>query len=176
MNKPLSYTQLPPITLREERSPLRSLGRALFRTDDAAGPMVLRLSLALVMFPHGAQKVFGWFGGGGPEGTIAFFDSYLGLPAIVAVFAMLAELGGSLMLAFGLGTRLAAISIGAVMIGAVVSAHLPYGFFMDWGGSLAGEGFEYHLLVLGMVAALVITGGGRASLDRVLARRLGSSE
>src|SRR6185295_11405485 len=124
----------------------------------------LRVVLGGVMFPHGAQKALGWFGGGGVSGTIGFFRDVLHLPAAVTVFAIVAEFAGSIALLLGAGTRLAAAAIGAVMIGAIATVHFPNGFFMNWFGIQAGEGYEFHLLVLAMVAALVLGGGGRWSV------------
>lgn len=132
---------------------------------------VLRLALGIVMFPHGAQKVFGWFGGFGLEGTMGYMTGTLGIPAIFAGLAIAAELLGSLGLVTGLLTRVAAFGILAVMVVAALTVHLPFGFFMNWTGSAAGEGFEFHILAAAMAAALVVRGGGAWSLDRLLAGR-----
>jgi len=75
----------------------------------------------------------------------------------------------------GVGTRLAAAGIAAIMTGAIVTVHWPHGFFMNWAGSQAGEGFEYHLLAIAIAAALVLTGGGRWSVDRRISERLATS-
>jgi putative oxidoreductase len=140
------------------------------RTDGGAAGLILRLTLAIVIFPHGAQKALGWFGGGGFSGTIGFFSG-LGIPAAIAVLVIAAEFLGSLGLLFGFLTRICALGIGAVMLGAVFMVHLPNGFFMNWMGTQQGEGFEYHLLVLGIVLALLVTGGGAASVDKAMASR-----
>jgi putative oxidoreductase len=141
------------------------------RTDGGAAGLILRLTLAIVIFPHGAQKALGWFGGGGFSGTIDFFSGQLGIPAAIAVLVIAAEFLGSLGLLFGFLTRICALGIGAVMLGAVFMVHLPNGFFMNWMGTQQGEGFEYHLLVLGIVLALLVTGGGAASVDKAMASR-----
>ncbi|MFT3774266.1 MAG: DoxX family protein [Minicystis sp.] len=142
---------------------------ALLRTTDAAAPLVVRLTLGAVMFPHGAQKLLGWFGGYGFSGTMGFFTGTMHVPAPLAFLVIMAESFGALLLLAGAFTRVAAAGIGAVMLGAIALTHAPHGFFMNWFGNQAGEGFEYHLLVLGMAAALVIAGGGRASVDRAIA-------
>jgi putative oxidoreductase len=129
----------------------------------------LRLVLGVVMFPHGAQKVFGWFGGYGIEGTMGFFGS-LGIPAAFGALAIAAEFLGSLGLLTGLLTRVAAFGVMSVMVVAALTVHLPHGFFMNWTGTQAGEGFEFHILAASMALALVIRGGGAFSVDRVLAR------
>lgn len=146
------------------------LGR-LFATDAALAPVWLRATLAIVMFPHGAQKALGWFGGHGWDGTMGFLTGQVGLPSLAAAGVILLELLGPLLLLAGLGTRLVALGFTGLMFGAIVTVHAPHGFFMNWFGAQQGEGFEYHLLVIGMALALVFAGGGRWSLDRSLGRR-----
>ena len=143
---------------------------ALLRTDDDAASLILRVMLGVVFFPHGAQKVLGWFGGHGLAGTLGFFTETMGLPLAVAALVIAAEFLGSLGLITGLLTRLAAFGILCVMTGAIFLVHLPNGFFMNWGGNQAGEGFEYHLLAIAIALALMVKGGGRWSLDRLIAR------
>ena len=140
----------------------------LLQTDNGVVGLVLRIVLAVVMFPHGAQKVLGWFGGHGFTGTMkSFTDS--GIPAMLALLALVAEFLGPLGLAVGLLTRVAAFGIACVMLVAILTVHWPHGFFMNWYGNQKGEGFEYHLLVLGIAIALIIVGGGAWSLDGALA-------
>lgn len=146
----------------------RSLARRLLATTADPVTTVLRLALGLVMFPHGAQKVFGWFGGFGLEGTMGYMTGALGIPALFAGLAIAAELLGSLGLVTGLFTRVAALGILGVMVVAALLVHLPNGFFMNWGGTAAGEGYEYHILAAALAVALVVRGGGAWSLDRLL--------
>jgi putative oxidoreductase len=136
----------------------------LLTTDSNAVAMVLRLTLAVVIFPHGAQKVLGWFGGHGFKNTLKYFVAS-GIPAPLALLAITAEFAGPIGLVIGLLTRVAAFGIGCVMLVAIFSVHLPHGFFMNWEGNQKGEGFEYHLLALGIVIALIIMGGGLWSAD-----------
>jgi putative oxidoreductase len=143
---------------------------ALVRTDDRLAPAVLRIGLGLVMFPHGAQKALGGFGGGGFAQTMAYFTDVVHVPWILGLLVIAAEFLGSLMLIAGIFTRFAALSIGLVMAGAAVLVHARNGFFMNWFGNQTGEGFEFHLLAIAIAAALVIAGGGRSSLDRKLSR------
>jgi putative oxidoreductase len=131
-------------------------------------PLVLRLTLAVVMFAHGAQMTLGWFGGYGLRGTLDFLRKS-GVPSPVAVLAIMAEFLGPLGLAVGLLTRVAALGIAAVMLGAILTVHRQHGFFMNWYGSQQGEGFEYHVLAIGLAVALVLNGAGAWSLDAVIA-------
>ena len=143
----------------------------LLSTENDYGMLVVRLALGIVMFPHGAQKVFGWFGGHGFAGTMNFFTESMGLPYILALLVVLAEFLGSLGLIVGALTRIAALGIGSVMVGAIFMVHLPNGFFMNWSGKQAGEGFEYHILAIGMALALVLRGAGALSIDRSLSSK-----
>ncbi|MBJ6750588.1 DoxX family protein [Geomonas anaerohicana] len=140
-------------------------------TEDTASLTVLRLFLAVVMFPHGAQKVLGWFGGPGFSATMDMFTRIMGIPYLFGLMAVLTEFVGPLLLIAGLATRVAALVLAGEMVVAVALVHLHNGFFMNWTGKQAGEGFEYHVLVVGMALALLIGGGGRWSLDRTLSRR-----
>lgn len=130
--------------------------------------LVLRLALALVILPHGAQKLLGWFGGSGFKGTMGWFTQTMHIPALFGLLAIVAEFFGPLALVAGLLTRPAALGIAAVMVVAAVTTHLRNGFFMNWFGAQEGEGFEFHILAASIGVALAITGGGAWSLDYVL--------
>ena len=149
------------------------LMKALFETEDAWSSLVLRVMMGVVMFPHGAQKLLGWYGGFGFSGTMGFFTEKMSLPWIVAFLVILGESIGSLMLIAGFLTRFAALSVATIMVGAIALVHWPNGLFMNWFGKQAGEGFEYHLLVIAIAAALVLAGGGKWSADRLLADKVG---
>ena len=149
---------------------------ALFKTDDSWASLILRVTLGVVMFPHGAQKLLGWFGGYGFTGTMGFFTDAMHLPWIVAFLGVIGEFFGSLALLVGFLTRFVSASFMIIMLGAIAMVHWPHGFFMNWSGKQTGEGFEYHLLVIGIGAALLIAGGGRWSLDAVIARSLADRE
>ncbi len=128
--------------------------------------LVIRLALGIVMFPHGAQKVLGWYGGYGFDGTMNHFTQNLGIPAVFAFLAIAAEFFGAIGLMVGALTRIAALGIGVTMIVAAFMAHIQNGFFMNWFGTQAGEGYEYHILAAAMALALVIKGGGAFSIDK----------
>ena len=142
--------------------------RKLIATDDDVASLVLRVSLGVVFFPHGAQKVLGWFGGYGLSGTMQGFTQGMGIPTVFAALAIAAEFLGSLGLIVGLLTRVAAFGIAVNMVVAMVLVHLQFGFFMNWFGNQKGEGYEYHLLAIAIAIALMIKGGGKASIDRAL--------
>jgi len=140
-------------------------------TSPALSPLFLRLALAVVIFPHGAQKLLGAFGGHGFSATIQFLGS-VGLPAAVAALVILLEFFGPLLLVLGVATRWVALGMIGLMVGAIATVHVDYGFFMNWSGNQQGEGFEYHLLVIGIALALLAAGAGRLGLDTKLADRL----
>ncbi|HEX7154189.1 MAG TPA: DoxX family protein [Thermoanaerobaculia bacterium] len=148
----------------------RALSAALFSTDASLPLTILRIATAVVLFAHGMQKI-GYFGGYGFEGTMGWFTS-MGIPWILGVAAIATEIGGAVLLVAGLATRLVAAATVVLMAVAVLKVHLSFGFFMDWGNTLGGEGFEYPLFILVVAVALAIGGAGRASLDRVIAARL----
>jgi putative oxidoreductase len=148
----------------------------LITTGDSIIPLILRLTLGIVFLPHGLQKTVGLFGGHGFSGTMQFFTGPMHIPPVFAFLAIAAESAGALALILGLFTRVAAFGIGVVLVVAVATVHSANGFFMNWSGEQKGEGFEYHLLGLGIVIVLLITGGGKASVDRVIARQLNPPE
>jgi putative oxidoreductase len=152
-------------------APAPRLLRAFLATSPDWAATIARVALGLVMFPHGAQKLLGWFGGHGFSGTMGFFTGALGIPAPIALLVILAESLGAVALVLGLAGRLMAFGIAAVMVGAIFMAHLPHGFFMNWAGTAAGEGIEYHLLAIALAAVVIVRGSGAASVDLELTSR-----
>jgi len=144
--------------------------RKLFQTDDDPALFLLRVLLGIVFFPHGAQKVFGWFGGQGFSATMSSFTVNLGIPAFFAFLAILAESLGAVALLTGFLTRIAAFGLACNMVVAVFMIHLKNGFFMNWFGNQKGEGVEYHILVVAITLALMIRGGGKWSVDGMIAK------
>jgi putative oxidoreductase len=141
-------------------------------THGGSAATVLRLTLAAVLFPHGAQKLLGWWGGYGFDGTHGFLTGQIGLPGPLATGIILLEFLGPVLLVLGLLTRPVALATIGLMLGAIATVHWPFGFFMNWAGTQGGEGFEYHLLVIAIAAALLIQGAGALSLDRRVAHQL----
>jgi putative oxidoreductase len=143
--------------------------RKLFATPPSWVLMVQRLVVAVVMFAHGAQKLFGWFGGYGFNATMNYFTQRAHIAAPLAFLDILAESVGAFLLFFGLGSRIMSLAISVIMVVAVLMVHIHNGFFMDWAGGKP-EGFEYHLLMLALTVPLIIKGGGLWSVDRAVAR------
>lgn len=137
--------------------------RRLLATPNDSAMLVLRLTLAIMILPHGLQKMFGWFGGYGFTSTLDFFSQQF--PVVLGVLAILAEFVGGILLLLGLFTRIAAFGIGMNMLVAMLTVHWQYGFFMNWSGQKQGEGIEFFILALGIALALMIRGGGRWSVD-----------
>ncbi|HEX2241470.1 MAG TPA: DoxX family protein [Actinomycetota bacterium] len=127
------------------------------------GLLVLRLVLGSVMIAHGAQKLFGWFGGYGIAGTGGWLASMGFRPARgQAVLVGLSEFGGGLLLALGLLTPLGAAAVIGVMIVAIATVHWTNGFFNTSGG------YEFNYLILGTALALALMGPGKLSVDHAL--------
>ena len=133
--------------------------------------LIARLAIAIVIFPHGAQKLFGWFNGFGFQGTMGFLTGMVKLPYAVAVLVILIESIGSLLLLAGFLSRIAALGILGLFIGIVLKIHLANGFFMNWNGNQKGEGIEYFLLLLALALIVLIGGGGKASVDAAITKR-----
>jgi putative oxidoreductase len=143
----------------------------IVKTKEGFDLTILRIALGAVMFPHGAQKMLGWFGGGGWTGTMHFFTETVHMSYFTGALTILIEFFGSIMLITGTFTRVAALGILGLFIGIIFNIALPNGFFMNWGGDQHGEGFEYHLLVLGMSLALIIGGAGKLSVDSLISKK-----
>jgi putative oxidoreductase len=146
----------------------------LLGTDGDWVIAIARIALGVVFFAHGAQKMLGWFGGTGLQTTVRIFREHLHIPAPLAVLAVAAEFLGGLGLIVGLFSRVAALSIAAVMCVALFAVHRKFGFFMDWYGDKRGHGIEYHILVLALAMLVIFKGAGALSLDQVLSRHLGA--
>jgi putative oxidoreductase len=145
--------------------------RQLISTNNNTGIGLIRIMLGIVLFPHGAQKLLGWFGGYGFEGTMGYLTGTAGLAYPFALLVILIEFFGALLLLFGAFSRVASLGVIALFLGIIVKAHAANGFFMNWNGNQAGEGYEYHLLVIGMAAAVLWNGAGRWSVDGLLGQR-----
>jgi putative oxidoreductase len=133
--------------------------------------LVARLALSITIFPHGAQKLLGWFGGYGYNGSMGFLTGQMHLPLIIALLVILTEFFGSLLLLFGFLTRIAAFATLVSFLGALFTVHIHNGFFMNWGMQAnTGEGYEYFILLFGLVIIPLVAGGGKASLDGLIVK------
>ncbi len=140
----------------------------LFKTNNDWTGLILRLTTGIVFFPHGAQKMLGLFGGYGFSGTMGFFTDTMHLPWLVGFLVIVIEFVGSLSLIVGFASRVWSISIIVLMLGIIFTSHLNNGFFMNWFGNQAGEGYEYHLLLIGLSLATLVQGSGKLSIDERL--------
>ena len=141
----------------------------LFGTFASRPLLIIRVVLGIIFFAHGAQKVFGWFGGGGLRGTIAYFKQSLGVPPPLTVLAALTECLGGLAMIVGLLVRPAAVGLIIVMLVAIKTVHWRNGFFLNWSLEPGkGHGFEMNLALIGMALAVLVGGAGVFSLDRLL--------
>lgn len=140
--------------------------------DKGLAQLFIRVMLGTVMFPHGAQKAFGWFHGPGLRATVDAFAS-LGFPRWSAYVLIFLESGGALLLIAGFLTRIWGLGFLVTISVCMALNHIQNGFFMNWYGQQQGEGFEYHLLIIGISLALITGGGGKYSLDSLLWKRKG---
>ena len=141
----------------------------IFSAGDSWTGLLTRVGLGLLILPHGLQKAFGLFGGYGFTGTMGYFTEFIKIPWLLGAFIIFTELVGSFLLIAGLAVRCWAVIIIAIMIGTIVTVHGANGFFMDWGGILKGEGYEYHLAIIILALVLIMNGAGRFSLDKRIA-------
>jgi putative oxidoreductase len=153
------------LTTASPRPFVTSLGSVESLLAPFAEPLI-RATAGLLLVPHGAQKLFGLFGGYGVTATGQFFESKLGLPASLALVAGLIEFFGGILLAIGFLTRPVAALVAGLMFIALIQVHLRAGFFWTTGG------FEYPMF-WGLVAlAYVLRGGGRYSVDALIGREI----
>ena len=141
----------------------------VFGTYPSWSHLVVRLILGVIFFAHGAQKVFGWFGGRGVAQTIAGFRQ-MNIPPAATVTAACIECFGGLAMIIGLLARPVALALIAVMLVAIKKVHARHGFFLNW--SLAqdkGHGFEFNLALIAMALSIVIGGAGVLSIDWLIA-------
>lgn len=138
----------------------------IIATQNSFSPLALRIPLGIIFAAHGAQKLFGWFGGYGLEGTGQWMAS-IGLEpgVLMAALSGSAEFFGGVFLLLGLLTRPTALVLAVTMLVAIFSVHISHGLFMS------NNGYEFALALLAGAVSLIISGGGRASLDKVIANK-----
>ncbi len=146
----------------------------ILATDSSWVPTLARIILGIIFFAHGSQKVLGWFGGPGLRQTLRTFTEVMGLPKIIALAAVGAELVGGAALILGLAARISALAIAINMLAAIFMVHGKYGLFLNWFGDRKGHGIEYHLLALALTIVIIAQGAGAFSLDGLLSNWIGA--
>lgn len=145
------------------------MAKGSFDATGLIAPMMLRIPLGAIFMAHGAQKLLGLFGGHGLTGTLKSFEDKLGIPPIFTLLAIIAEFGGGFGVMTGFLTRLSAAGISGVMLVAIYKVHWANGFFLNLTCTAGrGHGIEYNLALLGMALYLMIAGGGKWCLDRLI--------
>jgi putative oxidoreductase len=144
----------------------------IFKTNNDLTGVIIRLTIGLILFPHGAQKMLGLFGGPGFSGEMNFLTGTVHLSWLIAFLVIVIEFVGSLSFIAGFASRVWAVLTIILMLGIIFSVHLENGFFMNWFGNQKGEGYEYHLLVIGLCLASLYTGSGKFSVDTRLQKSL----
>ncbi len=140
-----------------------ALVQRVLATQSSWAPLALRIPVGLIFVAHGAQKLFGWFGGYGLEGTGQWMASIGLAPGyLMALLAGSAEFFGGLALVLGLLVRPAAAALAFAMLVAIFTVHIGKGLFV------ANNGYEFGLALLAVAVSLLVSGAGRASLDAVL--------
>ena len=143
-----------------------SIVQKILSSNAGVAALALRVPVGIIFAAHGAQKLFGWFGGYGLEGTGGWMDSIGLSPGILMAFlAGAAEFLGGIALVLGLLTRPAALALSIAMLVAIFAVHFQNGLFMS------NNGYEFGLALLAASVSLLFSGAGKAALDNVLAKR-----
>jgi putative oxidoreductase len=140
----------------------------ILKTSNDWPGLILRLTAGFIMLPHGLQKFAGLFGGYGFKATMDYFTNTMRLPWIVALLVIFIECFGSFALVAGAFSRLWATGLIVIMTGAIITTNAKHGFFMNWFGNQAGEGYEYHILFIAICICIIIVGSGKYSVDGYL--------
>lgn len=147
------------------------MARGSLELTDAVAPLLIRIPLGLIFLAHGSQKLLGFFGGSGLTATFSVFEQKFGIPPLFTLLAIIAEFGGGFGVLTGFLTRISAAGIAAVMAVAVYKVHWIHGFFMNAACTPGrGHGIEFTLALLGMALFLVVSGGGKWCIDRLIFR------
>ncbi|MEZ9190670.1 MULTISPECIES: DoxX family protein [unclassified Vibrio] len=146
---------------------MKDLIQKVSKSEAGYGALALRIPVGFIFMAYGAQKLFGWFGGYGLEGTGQWMASIgLGPGVLMALLAGSAEFFGGLFILLGLLTRPAALSLAMTMIVAIFAVHFENGLFM------ANNGYAFGLALLAASVSLVFSGAGKAALDQFVAKKL----
>lgn len=137
----------------------------ILKTDNNLAGTILRIALAIVILPHGYQKITDF------SNILNALETHYGLPTFIGLLVIIIEFFGAILLLLGAFTRVSAALLGIVLLGAGYY-HLDQGFFINWFGTQTGEGYQFHLLYVLVAVASVIAGGGKFSLDKTLQNKL----
>lgn len=144
---------------------MTTLMKKFMESNDSFAPLALRIPIGIIFMAHGAQKLFGWFGGYGLEGTGGWMESIGLAPGfLMALLAGSAEFFGGLFILLGLLTRLSSVALAFTMVVAIFSVHFANGLFMS------NNGYEFGLALLAASVSLAISGGGKLALDNKFAK------
>lgn len=149
---------------------MKKLVKTLLTTHPNIGFSMARLTLGVVIFPHGAQSLLGLFGGYGYTATMESLTTQMGLPSIVAFSVIMIEFFGSISLVLGFFSRFWATALVGMFTGIIITTQLEHGFFMNWFGNQAGEGYEYSLLIIGLALSVTVNGSGKWSIDGLISK------
>jgi len=147
------------------------LQKFLFKHQNNWVGFILRLTIAVVLFPHGAQKLLGWWNGHGYDGNMEFFVKTIGLPYIIGWLVIMIEFFCPIFILIGFASRFWSILVVVVMTGVIVTVQHQY-FFMNWFNNQKGEGMEFFLLLIGLGISLILNGSGKISVDNLINRIL----
>lgn len=142
----------------------------IFNTNNDWTGLILRLTLAVVMIPHSIQHTTGGLGGFGYSGVMGYFTGTLHIPWIISFLVIAIEVLTPILLIIGFASRISAILLIILMLGIIFTSHIQFGFFMNFLGNQKGEGYEYHLLYIGLSLATLINGSGKYSVDERIAK------
>jgi putative oxidoreductase len=141
----------------------------LFKTYPSWAPIFARITLGIVFFAHGSQKLLGWFGGPGWSGTIQLFEQNMGVPPFLTSLLIITEFFGGIAIILGFFTRLAALGLTVAMAVAIYKVHIQWGFFLNWFNTPnVGHGIEFSLALIGLSLSLLVWGGGNLSVDQAI--------
>lgn len=140
---------------------------AIFKTNNDWTGLLLRLTVSIVLFPHGAQKLLGWWNGHGYDATMHYLTDTVRLPYAIGWMVIMIEFFCPLLLLVGFASRIGAMLIALVMTGIIATVQHRY-FFMNWFGTQEGEGMEFFLLVIGLCLGIIASGSGKYALDNVI--------
>jgi putative oxidoreductase len=139
----------------------------LLSSDNSWAGFIARVVAGLVLFPHGAQKLLGAFGGQGPLATVAFFVDVMQIPWLIAWLVIIIEFFGAVALILGFFSRIWAVLVTILFSGIIVMVHSKNGFFMNWMQNQEGEGMEYSFLLIGLCLIVIVTGGGKHKIINI---------